>query len=86
VRKLCPNCEELLKPTGNPEIGHCDGCGWTGHYWRAAKEPRRPAVPPMLFYVSIDIETTRLAHTTVEDALVVVRLIRLGITCLREMP
>lgn len=86
MRKLCPNCEELLKPTGNTEIGRCDGCGWTGHYWRAAEEPHRPAVPPMLFYVSIDIETTCLADTAIKDALAVVRLIRLGITCLREMP
>ena len=86
VKKLCPNCEELLKPTSNPEVGQCSGCGWSGHYWRAAKEPSRPAVPPMLFYVSIDIEITRLAHTAVEDALAVVRLVRLGIKRLRENP
>ena len=60
MRKLCPNCEELLKPTGKPEVGQCSGCGWTGHYWRAAKEPSLPATPPKLSYVSIDIETTGL--------------------------
>ena len=40
VRKLCPNCEELLKPTSNPEVGQCSGCGWSGHYWRAARNRR----------------------------------------------
>ena len=60
MRKLCPNCEELLKPTSNPEVGQCSGCGWTGHYWRAMKEPSLPATPPKLSYVSIDIETTGL--------------------------
>lgn len=42
MRKLCPNCEELLKPTSNPEVGQCSGCGWSGHYWRAAKETSSP--------------------------------------------
>ena len=44
TKKLCPNCEELLKPTSNPEVGQCSGCGWSGHYWRAASEPALPAV------------------------------------------
>ena len=60
MRKLCPNCEELLKPTGNPEVGQCSGCGWSGHYWRAMKEPSLPTTPPKMPYVSIDIETTGL--------------------------
>jgi oligoribonuclease (3'-5' exoribonuclease) len=64
VRKLCPNCEELLKPTSNPEVGQCSGCGWSGHYWRAAKEPALPTVTPNLRYVSIDIETTGLDPET----------------------
>ena len=64
MRKLCPNCEELLKPTSNPEVGQCSGCGWSGHYWRATKEPRLPAAPPKLPYVSIDIETTGLDPET----------------------
>jgi len=64
VRKLCPNCEELLRPTSNPEVGQCSGCGWTGHYWRAAKEPALPIVTPNLRYVSIDIETTGLDPET----------------------
>ena len=40
------------------------GCGWTGHYWRAAKEPSLPATPPKMPYVSIDIETTGLDPET----------------------
>jgi len=60
VKKLCPNCEELLRPTGNPDVGQCSGCGWSGHYWRAANEPALPATPPKMPYVSIDIETTGL--------------------------
>ncbi len=64
MKKLCPNCEELLKPTSNPEIGQCSGCGWSGHYWRAAKEPALPTVTPKLSYVSIDIETTGLDPET----------------------
>lgn len=64
MNKLCPNCEELLKPTSNPEVGQCSGCGWSGHYWRAAKEPGLPATPPKLSYVSIDIETTGLDPAT----------------------
>jgi oligoribonuclease len=64
VKKLCPNCEELLKPTANPEVGQCAGCGWSGHYWRAAKEPMLPAAPPKMSYVSIDIETTGLDPET----------------------
>ena len=64
MRKLCPNCEELLKPTENPEVGRCAGCGWTGHYWRAAKEPALPTVTPKLSYISIDIETTGLDPET----------------------
>ncbi len=64
MRKLCPNCEELLKPTENPEVGRCAGCGWTGHYGRAAKEPAMPNVTPKLSYVSIDIETTGLDPDT----------------------
>ena len=64
MRKLCPNCEELLKPTSNPEVGQCAGCGWSGHYWRAAKEPSLPTPPPNLRYVSIDIETTGLDPET----------------------
>jgi DNA polymerase III epsilon subunit-like protein len=64
VRKLCPNCEELLKPTSNPEVGQCSGCGWSGHYWRAAKEPALPTVTLKMPYVSIDIETTGLDPET----------------------
>jgi len=64
MRKLFPNCEELLKPTENPEVGQCAGCGWTGHFWRAAKEPALPAMTPHLRYVSIDIETTGLNPET----------------------
>jgi len=64
MRKLCPNCEELLKATSNPEVGQCSGCGWSGHYWRAAKEPTLPPVVPKMPYVSIDIETTGLAPET----------------------
>lgn len=64
MRKLCPNCEELLKPTDNPEVGQCSGCGWSGHYWRAAKEPALPGVTPRMPYVSIDIETTGLDPET----------------------
>jgi len=64
VKKLCPNCEELLKPTENPEVGRCAGCGWTGHYWRAAEEPALPAIRPRMPYVSIDIETTGLDPET----------------------
>jgi len=64
MKKICPNCEELLKPTSNPEVGQCAGCGWTGHYWRAAKEPALPAAAPKMPYVSIDIETTGLDPET----------------------
>jgi oligoribonuclease (3'-5' exoribonuclease) len=64
VKKLCPNCEELLRPTGNPEVGQCSGCGWSGHYWRAARELALPATPPKMPYVSIDIETTGLDPAT----------------------
>jgi len=64
MRKLCPNCEELLKPTSNPEVGECSGCGWSGHYWRAAREPALPADTPKMPYVSIDIETTGLDPET----------------------
>jgi len=64
MRKLCPNCEELLKPTSNPEVGRCSGCGWSGHYWRAATEPALPVVTPKMPYVSIDIETTGLDPET----------------------
>ena len=64
MKKLCPNCEELLKPTSNPEVGQCSGCGWSGHYWRAASEPALPAITPKMPYVSIDIETTGLDPET----------------------
>ncbi len=64
MKKLCPNCEELLKPTSNPEVGQCSGCGWSGHYWRAAEEPSLPAVAPKMPYLSIDIETTGLDPET----------------------
>jgi len=64
MKTLCPNCEELLKPTCNPEVGQCSGCGWSGHYWRAAKEPSLPAATPKMPYVSIDIETTGLDPET----------------------
>jgi DNA polymerase III epsilon subunit-like protein len=64
MRKLCPNCEELLKPTENPKVGRCAGCGWSGHYWRAAKEAALPAATPKMPYVSIDIETTGLDPET----------------------
>jgi len=64
VKKFCPNCDGLLKPTSNPGIGQCVGCGWSGHYWRAAKEPTLPTVAPKMPYVSIDIETTGLDPDT----------------------
>jgi len=64
VKKLCPNCDELLKPTENPEVGRCAGCGWTGHYWRAAKEPALLETPPKMPYGSIDLETTGLDPAT----------------------
>ena len=47
MRRLCPNCEELLKPTSNPEVGLCSGCGWSGHYWRAIKELPPTVAPKM---------------------------------------
>ena len=59
MRKLCPNCEELLKPNST----------WRGALQRlrlvrplvqAAGEPSLPATPPKMPYVSIDIETTGL--------------------------
>jgi len=64
MKKFCPNCEELLRPTSNPEVGQCAGCGWSGHYRRAAKEPSLPTVTPKMPYVSIDIETTGLDPET----------------------
>jgi DNA polymerase III epsilon subunit-like protein len=64
VKKPCPNCEELLSPTSNPEVGQCTGCGRSGHYWRAAKDPAIPVLTPKLSYVSIDIETTGLDPET----------------------
>ena len=64
MKKPCPNCEELLKPTDNPEVGRCGGCGWSGHYWRAAKEAALPTATPKMPYVSIDIETTGLDPET----------------------
>ena len=65
MRKFCPNCEEGLKVNDrNPAMGHCNGCGWAGHLGMAAKEPKLPAVPPKLPYVSIDIETTGLDPAT----------------------
>ena len=53
-----------MKPTSNPEVGECSGCGWSGHYWRAAREPALPADTPKMPYVSIDIETTGLDPET----------------------
>ena len=44
--------------------GTCSGCGWSGHYWRAATEPALPAAAPKMPYVSIDIETTGLDPET----------------------
>ena len=65
MRKFCPNCEEMLKVEDrNPAMGHCNGCGWSGHLGMAAKEPRLPAITPKLPYVSIDIETTGLEPAT----------------------
>ena len=65
MRKFCPNCEEGLKISDrNPAMGNCSGCGWSGHLSHAAKEPKLPAVPPKLPYVSIDIETTGLDPAT----------------------
>ncbi len=65
MRKFCPNCEEGLKINDrNPATGSCSGCGWSGHLGQAAKEPKLPAAPPKLPYVSIDIETTGLDPAT----------------------
>jgi len=63
VRKLCPVCEELLKPDS---LGgcYCRGCGWSGFWSQARKEPAPPTVTPKLSYVSIDIETTGLNPET----------------------
>ena len=59
MRKLCPNCEELLKPNSLGGCS-CNGCGWSGLWSQAAGEPSLPATPPRMPYVSIDIETTGL--------------------------
>ena len=65
MRKFCPNCEEMLKVNDrNPAMGHCNGCGWSGHLGLAATEPKLPAVAPKMPYVSIDIETTGLDPAT----------------------
>lgn len=65
MRKFCPNCEEMLKAEDrNPAMGHCSGCGWSGHLGLAATEPKLPAVPPKMPYISIDIETTGLDPAT----------------------
>jgi hypothetical protein len=55
MKNLCPNCEELLKPTSNPEVGQCSGCGWSGHYWRAAKEPSLPLPTLKMRYFCIEL-------------------------------
>ena len=47
-----------------PRSASAAGCGWSGHYWRAAKEPALPTVTPKMPYVSIDIETTGLDPET----------------------
>jgi len=61
MRKLCPNCETLLTPTGrDPSLADCDNCGWHGHLGHALHEPSPPAVVPAMPYVSVDIETTGL--------------------------
>ena len=87
MNKLCPNCEELLKPTANPEVGQCSGCGWSGHYWRAAKGPALPADPPKLPDSKTCYERAgmnpKVAHTALEDALAVVQLVRTGVKRLR---
>jgi len=68
MRKLCPKCEELLHVDAvgpdDPVLGHCSGCGWTGNIKQGLREPRVPATPPKLPYVSIDIETTGLDPAT----------------------
>jgi DNA polymerase III epsilon subunit-like protein len=48
----------------NPAMGHCSGCGWSGHLGTAATEPKLPPVAPKMPYVSIDIETTGLDPAT----------------------
>ena len=65
MRKLCPNCEELLKVNErDPSQGWCNGCGWSGHLGLARCNPSPPATPPKMPYVSIDIETTGLDPAT----------------------
>lgn len=65
MRKLCPNCEELLKTNErDPSLGWCNGCGWSGHLGLAHRHPSPPAVRPKMPYVSIDIETTGLNPAT----------------------
>jgi DNA-directed RNA polymerase subunit M/transcription elongation factor TFIIS len=65
MKKFCPNCEEMLKTdSNNPNIGHCKGCGWSGHLSQADREPGLPTKKPKLPYVSIDIETTGLNPET----------------------
>ena len=65
MKKLCPNCEELLKANQRgPSLGCCNGCGWSGHLGTALRDPSLPAAPPRMPYVSIDIETTGLDPAT----------------------
>ncbi len=65
MKKLCPNCEELLKANDrDPSQGHCNGCGWSGHLGTARREPSVPVITPKMPYVSIDIETTGLNPDT----------------------
>jgi hypothetical protein len=65
MKKFCPECEEMLKTNDlNPSLGHCNGCGWSGHLGEAHREPGLPAVALKLPYVSIDIETTGLNPET----------------------
>ena len=64
MRKLCPNCEELLKPTSNPEVGQCCRLRLDRPLLASRKEPSLPTVTPKLTYVSIDIETTGLDPET----------------------
>ncbi|MHB8108285.1 MAG: hypothetical protein ACYDH4_12815, partial [Candidatus Cryosericum sp.] len=60
MKKFCPNCEALLKPTSNPTVGRCPDCGREWPYGTGLTEPSPPRMTPKMPYLSIDIETTGL--------------------------
>jgi len=64
MKKLCPNCEELLKVAADSAAAYCSGCGWSGPVWEGRREPSLPAIAPKMPYLSIDIETTGLDPET----------------------